>query len=58
MVNGTCRYSASFNGNAQCRVGNDTNNTSCRLAVSQTGYACDLEALDGRIVVVDADDGE
>ena len=52
-LSGTCSYASSFNGNAQCRVWNDTNNISCRKDVSAASHACDLEALDGRVVIID-----
>lgn len=59
MVQGTCRYESAFNGHAQCRVGNDINNPLCRLAVNESLLQCDLEALDGRIIIVDDNgDGE
>lgn len=59
MINGTCRYDSSFNGHAQCRVANDVNNPLCRLAVNESLVQCDLEALDGRIILVDDNgDGE
>lgn len=56
-LNGTCSYDSSFAGTAQCRVGSDVNNSACRLAVNETQLQCDLEALDGRIILVD-DNGE
>lgn len=57
MLQGTCSYAASFVGNAQCIVGSDAENAACRLPVSESQLQCDLEALDGRIILVD-DDGE
>lgn len=55
QLNGTCSYASSFAGTAQCSVGSDTNNPLCRLAVNETQLQCDLEALDGRIILVDDD---
>ncbi len=52
-LNGTCTYASSFMGNAQCSIGSDTNNTLCRVPVAETQLQCDLEALDGRIILVD-----
>lgn len=52
--NGTCSYASWFVGsNAQCRVGNDITNVACRVPVAWNQMQCDLEALDGRIVIVD-----
>lgn len=56
-LNGICTYASSFSGTAQCSVANDVNNPLCRLAVNETQLQCDLEALDGRIIIVD-DNGE
>lgn len=53
-LNGTCSYASSFAGNAQCSVGSDTNNALCRMPVAETQLQCDLEALDGRIILVDS----
>ncbi len=56
--NGTCSYASSFVGNAQCRVGNDANNSACRLPISENGGQCEsLDALDGTIAIVD-DNGD
>ena len=59
-MNGTCSYATGTVGNnAQCRVGADINNGACRLPVAANQLQCDLEALDGRVVLVDENgDGE
>ncbi len=58
ITNGTCSYATSFIGNAQCRVGSDITNVACRVPVPTTQMQCDLEALDGRIILVDTDNSE
>ncbi len=56
-LNGTCSYASSFAGTAQCSVGTDINNNLCNVVVAENQLQCDLEALDGRIILVE-DNGE
>ena len=54
MFNGICNYTAGFVGNAQCKVGNDTNNVECRVPVSINAGNCEsLNALNGTVALVD-----
>jgi len=53
LLNGTCSYTGWFAGTAQCSVGSDVNNPLCRLPVHETYIECDLDALDGRIIIVE-----
>ena len=56
FIAGTCQYSGSYIGNAQCRVGNDTTNPSCRQPVAPNAGQCKaLEARDGTVVIVNDD---
>jgi len=53
ILYGTCSYTWWFAGTAQCSVGSDINNPLCRLPVNEIQIPCDLEARDGRIIIVD-----
>jgi hypothetical protein len=57
-LSGTCTYAAGFNGTAQCSVGSDINNAACRWTPSSNQYLCDLEPLDGTVIIMDNDEGE
>lgn len=56
VFNGTCRYTWSFVGNAQCKVANDVNNPLCSVPISINAGQCkSLTALDWHIAIVDWD---
>ncbi|MCX6825123.1 MAG: hypothetical protein NTY80_02755 [candidate division SR1 bacterium] len=53
--NGTCNYTSSFVGNAQCKVANDASNTACRLPIASNAGQCSaLTPLDGSIALVNS----
>ena len=53
-LQGTCQYTGSFGGTAQCRVANDLNNPSCKQPISVTAGQCQsLTANDGNVIMVD-----
>lgn len=56
-MQGTCHYTSAFVGQAQCKVGNDLTNPTCKVPVALDQGKCeDLDALDGSVLLVNDDD--